>query len=110
MQDFVFSVFDNIVTENPEVAYIKWDANADIMNYGSHYLPADKQSQIYIDYQLGMRNVLKRLREKHPDVSTTATCPTLTNSGPRTTPTLTSACSCSGEHRTSIPRSQWPHT
>ena len=68
VQDFVFSVFDNIVTENPEVAYIKWDANADIMNYGSHYLPADKQSQIYIDYQLGMRNVLKRLREKHPDV------------------------------------------
>lgn len=68
VQDFVFSVFDNIVSNNPEVAYIKWDANADIMNYGSHYLSADRQSHIYIDYQLGMRNVLERLRAKYPDV------------------------------------------
>lgn len=68
VQDYVFSIFDNLMTENPEIAYIKWDANADIMNYGSHYLPAGKQSHIYIDYQLGMQNVLKRLRAKHPDV------------------------------------------
>lgn len=68
VQDYVFSIFDNLMTENPEIAYIKWDANADIMNYSSHYLPADKQSHIYIDYQLGMQNVLKRLRAKHPDV------------------------------------------
>lgn len=68
VQDFVFSVFDNIMTENPDVAYIKWDANASIENYSSQYLKPEKQSQIYIDYQLGLINVLKRLRAKYPDV------------------------------------------
>ena len=68
VQDYVYSVFDNVMTQAPEIAYIKWDANANIMNYGSHYLKADRQSQIFIDYQLGLRNVLKRLRAKYPNV------------------------------------------
>lgn len=68
VQDFVFSVFDGVMQQAPEIAYIKWDANANIMNYGSNYLKPDRQSQIYIDYQLGLRNVLRRLREKYPDV------------------------------------------
>ncbi len=68
VQDYVFSVFDNVMTEAPDIAYIKWDANANIMNYGSHYLKADRQSQIYIDYQRGLNNVLKRIRAKYPNV------------------------------------------
>ena len=68
VQDYVYSVFDNVMTQAPEIAYIKWDANANIMNYGSHYLKADRQSQIFIDYQLGLRSVLKRLRAKYPNV------------------------------------------
>lgn len=68
VQDYVYSVFDNVMTQTPEIAYIKWDANANIMNYGSHYLKADRQSQIFIDYQLGLRSVLKRLRAKYPNV------------------------------------------
>ncbi len=32
VQDYVFDVVDNILTENPEVAYFKWDCNSPITN------------------------------------------------------------------------------
>ena len=34
VQDFVFGVVDNLMTENPDIAYIKWDANMTLANYG----------------------------------------------------------------------------
>ena len=68
VQDFVFGITDNLLSENPEIAYIKWDCNADIMNYGSPYLPKNRQSEIYIRYHMGLRNVLERIRAKYPDV------------------------------------------
>ena len=68
VQDFVFGVVDNLMTQYPEIAYIKWDANASIENYGSSYLPRQKQSNIYVDYHLGLLKVLKRVREKYPNL------------------------------------------
>ena len=35
-------------------------------NYGSHYLPEDKQSHIYINYHKGLNSVLNRIRVKYP--------------------------------------------
>ena len=66
VQDFVFGVVDNLMTKYPQIAYIKWDANCGIMNYGSHYLPEDKQSHIYINYHKGLNSVLNRIRMKYP--------------------------------------------
>lgn len=68
VQDFVFSLVDNLLTRNPEIAYIKWDANASIQNYGSTWLPAAKQSNLYIDYHRGLVKVMQRIRAKYPDV------------------------------------------
>lgn len=68
VQDFVFDVVDKLMTEYPEIAYIKWDANAALMNYGSHYLPSQKQSHIYIEYHRGMNKVLERIRAKYPNL------------------------------------------
>lgn len=68
VQDFVFGVVDKLMTEYPEIAYIKWDANAALMNYGSHYLPNQKQSHIYIEYHRGMNKVLERIRAKYPNL------------------------------------------
>lgn len=68
VQDFVFSVVDKLLTTYPQIAYIKWDANSELMNYGSHYLTQEKQSHIYIDYHEGLINVLKKIRNKYPDV------------------------------------------
>ncbi len=68
VQDFVFGVVDNLLTQYPDIAYIKWDANMALFNYGSYYLPKDKQSHLYIEYHRGLNQVLQRIRAKYPDV------------------------------------------
>jgi len=68
VQDFVFNMVDDLLTKHPEIAYIKWDANASIQNCGSTYLSRDKQSNLYIDYHLGLVKTLERIRAKYPDV------------------------------------------
>ena len=68
VQDLVFNVVDTLMTKYPEIAYIKWDANAPIMQHGSQYLTADNQSHLYIDYHRGMAKALDRIREKYPDL------------------------------------------
>lgn len=66
VQDFVFGVVDNLMTRYPEIAYMKWDANASMMDYGSPYLSSEKQSHLYIDYHRGLNKVLERIRTKYP--------------------------------------------
>jgi len=68
VQEFVFGVVDRLMTAHPEIAYIKWDDNMTLSNYGSTYLPADKQSHLYIEYHRGMERVLSRIRAKYPDL------------------------------------------
>ena len=69
VQEHVFQVFDNIMTENPDIDYVKWDANMPIRSAGSHYQTADGQSRFFIDYHRGFQEVCKRIREKYPDVT-----------------------------------------
>lgn len=68
VQDFIYNMVDTLLTNYPGISYIKWDANVELKNYGSSYLPADKQSHIYIEYHRGLENVLKRIRTAHPNV------------------------------------------
>lgn len=68
VQDFVFNIVDNLITTYPDIAYIKWDANTSLENYGSPYLPKDKQSNLYIAYHQGLQKTLQRIRAKYPDV------------------------------------------
>jgi len=67
VQDFVFSVVDNLFIKNPDLAYIKWDCNAVIYNAHSSYLKQD-QSHLYTDYVRGLYKVLDRVRAKYPKV------------------------------------------
>ena len=67
VQDFVYGVVDKILTENPEVAFFKWDCNSPITNVYSPYLK-NKQGQLYIDHVRGIYNVLKRIKDKYPNV------------------------------------------
>ncbi len=68
VQDFAFSIFDNLLSNYPEIAYIKWDANAPVMNHGSQYLPMDEQSHLYIKYHEALIQLCQRIRAKYPDV------------------------------------------
>lgn len=69
VQNLVFNVVDTLLTQYPEIAYIKWDANAPVMQYGSQYLPADRQSHLAIDWHKGFAAAMNRIREKYPDVA-----------------------------------------
>ncbi|HAY3542457.1 TPA: alpha-galactosidase [Elizabethkingia anophelis] len=66
VQEHVFKVVDNILQENPDIAYIKWDCNRYMTNAFSDYLK-DKQNNLYIDYTLGLYKVLESIRQKYPD-------------------------------------------
>lgn len=68
VQDFVFGVVDRLMTQYPRIAYMKWDDNCGLMDYGSKYLPADRQSHIYIEYHKGLKKVLERIRSKYPQL------------------------------------------
>ena len=68
VQDFAFQIVDNLLTQYPEISYLKWDANASIQNYGSLYLPKHKQNNLSIEYHRGLIKVLERIRQKYPDV------------------------------------------
>ena len=68
VQDFVFSIVDNLMKENPRLHYIKWDCNMSMQNFGSSYLTADKQSHLFVDYHLGLRNALERIRKAYPEL------------------------------------------
>ena len=69
VQDFVFKIVDDLMTENPRIDYIKWDANMPISNHGSQYLPKDRQSHMYIEYHRGFAKVCDRIRAKYPDLT-----------------------------------------
>ena len=69
VQDFVFSIVDNLMTKYPEIDYIKWDANMPIVNHGSQYLPLSEQSHLYIKYHEGLAKVCTRVRQKYPDLT-----------------------------------------
>ena len=68
VQDFVCKVVDNLMTQHPEIAYIKWDANMAIMNHGSHYLTKDNQSHLYIEYHKGFEKICQRIRIQYPNL------------------------------------------
>ena len=68
VQDYAFSIVDNLLSKYPEIAYIKWDANMGIMNHGSQYLSMTDQSHLYIAYHQGLRKVVDRIRAKYKDV------------------------------------------
>ena len=69
VQDYVFSIVDNLMTKYPEIDYIKWDANAPVMNHGSQYLSAADQSHLYIEYHRGLEKVCQRIRAKYPTLT-----------------------------------------
>lgn len=53
VQDYVYGVIDNLLKENPGIAYFKWDCNSPITNIYSSYLKT-RQGRLYIDHVRGV--------------------------------------------------------
>ena len=69
VQDYVFRIVDDLMTQYPGIKYIKWDANMNVSSHGSSYLKADRQSELYIRYHQGFAAVCDRIRAKYPDLT-----------------------------------------
>ena len=67
VQDYVFGILDRIMTENPGVAYFKWDCNSMITNAWSPW-HRQNQGNFYIDHVRGLYSVLQRVRQKYPNL------------------------------------------
>ena len=67
VQDFIFGIVDNLMTQYPGIAYFKWDCNSPITNIYSPYLK-DKQSHLYIEHVRGLYAILERVIKKYPDL------------------------------------------
>jgi alpha-galactosidase len=67
--DFIVGMVDDLMQENPQIDYIKWDANMSIDNHGSQYLAPDRQSHLYIEYHRGFADVCRRIRAMYPDLT-----------------------------------------
>lgn len=68
VQDHVFGVVDKMMTENPQLAFFKWDCNAPVFNAHSMYLEKNKipQSHVYVEYTKGLEKVLQKIKAKYP--------------------------------------------
>jgi alpha-galactosidase len=67
VQDFVFTIVDDLLTKNPHLAFIKWDCNRSMTNQYSPYLK-ERQSHLFIEYTRGLYKVLQRIRAKYPQL------------------------------------------
>ncbi len=68
VQDFVYDSVAAILVDSPKIAYVKWDCNRSFTNIGSSYLPADRQSHLWVDYTNGLYRIYDRLVENFPNV------------------------------------------
>ncbi|MEG0948823.1 MAG: alpha-galactosidase [Bacteroidales bacterium] len=69
VQEFIYKVVDDLMTNHPQIDYIKWDANMAVMNHGSTYLTKDNQSHLYLAYHDGFEKICRRIRSKYPDLT-----------------------------------------
>jgi alpha-galactosidase len=68
VQQFTYSVLDNVLRAAPNISYIKWDCNRYVTQAGSQYLPQDQQTLLPITYTQGLYKVMERLKAEHPTV------------------------------------------
>lgn len=68
VQEFCLQVVDDILSANPGIRFVKWDANSDINNPYSPFLAAERQGDLLQRYFAGYYGVLRKLVAKHPQV------------------------------------------
>ena len=67
VQDYVFSIVDRLMQENPRLKFFKWDCNSPITNIYSAY-EKEQQGNLYVDFVRGLYNVLQRIQAKYPQL------------------------------------------
>ncbi len=68
VREFAWQVIDRTLGPNPGISYVKWDANRYVTQPGSTYLNSDEQSNLLIDYNWALYDVMGRMVKKYPNV------------------------------------------
>lgn len=67
VRDYLFNVLDRLLTDN-DIAFLKWDANRNFSEPGWSGARLEDQQKIYVAYVENFYWILRRLRERHPNV------------------------------------------
>ncbi|MEO9223743.1 MAG: alpha-galactosidase [Acidimicrobiales bacterium] len=65
---FVVATIDRLLRDNPEISYLKWDANRMLTDPGSPTLAADRQGNYWVDHTRATWALMATVAERHPDV------------------------------------------
>ena len=65
---FVADVVGRLLDENPGISYVKWDANRSVSEPGTPALPADRQSNFWLDHAEATWSLMAEIAARHPDV------------------------------------------
>lgn len=68
VREFEASVVDRALGEHADIGYMKWDANRPVTDPGSTRLPADRQSNLWVDHVYATWSVMDEVVRRHPDV------------------------------------------
>jgi alpha-galactosidase len=68
VRDFVFQVADKILSNNPDISYVKWDCNRYLTQPGSPGLPPGRGTHLSVDYVWSLYDIFDRIAKNHPSV------------------------------------------
>jgi alpha-galactosidase len=69
VKEFAWNVVAGTLGPNPDITYLKWDANRYITQPGSTWLQPEEQSRLWIDYTLALYHNMARLKQNFPNVT-----------------------------------------
>jgi alpha-galactosidase len=67
VRDYLFGVLDKLASEN-HIRYFKWDMNRTFSEPGWPEVAPDEEKELWVKYVDNYYDILRRLREKHPDL------------------------------------------
>jgi alpha-galactosidase len=67
VQKFEWSVIQKTLSV-PDVSYAKWDCNRYLTQAGSQWLPADRQSHLWVDYVRALYALMDRTAKTFPEI------------------------------------------
>jgi alpha-galactosidase len=68
VREFTWTVIQDVLGGNPDIAYVKWDCNCYVTQPGSTWLRPEEQTHLLIDYQHSLYDVMGRMATNYPGV------------------------------------------
>jgi alpha-galactosidase len=68
VREHLFGVLDRLLEEN-DISFIKWDMNRPFSEPGWPEASPGREREIWVRHVWGLYEILRRLRERHPDVA-----------------------------------------